>query len=83
MLGYRVTNVVGSTRPGAAVILDGVLYTCCGSHIKKIEVGSDRAVIFSSELEENVRQLAISKCKTLLLVVGKTAGIMFDTRKQK
>lgn len=82
MLGYRVTNVVGSTRPGAAVILDGVLYTCCGSHIKKIEVGSDRAVIFSSELEENVRQLAISKCKTLLLVVGKTAGIMFDTRKQ-
>lgn len=80
MLSYGLCNVIGSHGGGAVTFTAGTLYRSVGSHVKAINVNTGKTAILTHEFAESIRSLAVSRCNSLLLVVGRNSVSLYNIR---
>jgi len=78
MLGYNLSNFIGTSEHSALSLVGGNLYTSEGACVKSFHIASDTTKTFITGLSECIKDITLSRCKKLLLVVGETSGVFLD-----
>ena len=78
MLGYNLSNFIGTSEHSALSLVGGTLYTSEGACVKSFHIASDTTKTFITGLSECIKDITLSRCKKLLLVVGETSGVFLD-----
>lgn len=78
MLGYSLSNFIAAPEHSACCLVGGTLYTSDGVCVKSFHIASDTTKTFITGLSERIKDMTLSRCKKLLLVVGETSGVFLD-----